>query len=456
MSGRGGATLGAGSGTLSLRVLGSWPDAADGEAARVRRALSRLLGDAGGPASFLRLPSDRAAAKAVTEAVATLPARFRRVLVLGIGGSALGARAAIEALRAPRPTPAARDVRFLANLDPASVADALEWFHPDDTLLVVITKSGATVETLTQFALFAERIRASGGAAALREGVVAITDPERGALRRIAGSMGCRTLDVPPDVGGRFSVLTAVGLFPMALAGLDVGRMLGGAEGVIEALRDAEDPQAHPAVASAALHHRAWERLAVRVLWAYGDRLAALGDWFCQLWAESLGKVRGDGTAVGQAPIRAIGSTDQHSLLQLAMQGPACLCLTFLTVGGPWPSLRVPDAGALDPDLCEFAGRDVADVFEALRMGTMAALVQAGRPLIHLHVPRLDEAAVGALFAHFEVETALAGFLLGVNPFDQPGVEAGKRFAHGLLGREGHERDGREARALLAPEGRGG
>ncbi len=448
------ATAGEGSGTLSFRVLGSWPDAPDGEAARTRAALERLLADAGGPASFLRLPSDRAAEEAVLAAAAAVPARFRRVLVLGIGGSALGARAAIEALPAPGPTRAARDVRFLANLDPASVADALEWFHPDDTLLVVITKSGATVETLTQFALFAERIRTAGGAAALREGVVAITDPERGALRRIAGSIGCRTLDVPPEVGGRFSVLTAVGLFPVALAGLDVARMLRGADGVIRALRDAGDPPTHPAVASAALHHRAWERSAVRVLWAYGDRLAALGDWFCQLWAESLGKVRADGVAVGQAPIRAIGSTDQHSLLQLAMQGPANLCLTFLTAGGPWPSLRVPDAGALDPEMREFAGRDVGEVFEALRMGTMAALVRAGRPLLHLHVPRLDEAAVGALFAHFEVETALAGFLLGVHPFDQPGVEEGKRFAHGLLGREGHERDGREARALLESEGR--
>ncbi len=437
---------------MAFRVLGPWPHAPDGEAARVRAALASLLGEAGGAASFLRLPSDRVAEEAVLATAATVPARFRRVLVLGIGGSALGARAAIEALRAPGSARMGRDVRFLANLDPASVADALEWFCPDDTLLVVITKSGATVETLAQFALFAERIRASGGDAALREGVVAVTDPERGTLRRIAGTIGCRTLDVPPEVGGRFSVLTAVGLFPAALAGLDVSQMLRGAAGVFDALGD--DPLAHPAVASAALHLRVWERAAVRVLWVYGDRLAALGDWFCQLWAESLGKVRTDGVAVGQAPIRAVGSTDQHSLLQLAMQGPANLCLTFLTVGGPWPAMRVPDGGGLDPALREFADRDVLEVFEALRMGTMAALVQANRPLVHLHVPRLDEAAIGALFAHFEVETALAGFLLRVNPFDQPGVEVGKRFAHGLLGREGHERDAREARALLEPDGR--
>ncbi len=441
---------------FAWRVLGSWPEPLPGEAERVRVALGRLLGDAAGPAAFLRLPSDQATGEAVRQAVAAVPARFGRVLVLGIGGSSLGARAAIEALHPlPRSGPA-REVRFLANLDPASVSDALEWFHPDDTLLVAITKSGTTVETLTQFALFAERIRASGGEAGLREGVIAVTDPKRGALRRMASEFGFQALDVPPEVGGRFSVLTAVGLFPVALAGLDIGKMLRGAAQVVEGLEacaQGDGPFVHPSVASACLHLRVWERTAVRVLWAYADRLSALGDWFCQLWAESLGKARKDSGAVGQAPLRAVGSTDQHSLLQLAMEGPANQCLTFLSAGGPWPSLRVPEWSATDPDLREFAGRDVLEVFDALRAGTMAALARAGRPLLHLHVPHLDEAAIGALFAHFEVETALVGYLLGIDPFDQPGVEAGKRFAHGLLGREGFAEYGTEAREWLGFEG---
>jgi glucose-6-phosphate isomerase len=189
-----------------------------------------------------------------------------------------------------------------------------------------------------------------------------------------------------------------------------------------------------------------------RVIWAYCDRLASLGDWFCQLWGESLGKPRGDGT-LGQQPVRAIGSTDQHSLLQLFMEGSPDKHLTFLTVGGPRPSLVVPDLSDLDPDLKEFAGHEVFEVFEALRAGTMAGLVEAGRPVDRIHVPTLDEEALGALFAHFEVETALAGYLLGIDPFDQPGVEAGKRFAHGLLGRPGMEDWGRRARAILGEEG---
>jgi glucose-6-phosphate isomerase len=341
-----------------------------------------------------------------------------------------------------------REVRVLSNVDPVSVAEALAWFDPADTLLDVVTKSGTTVETLAQFALFLERIRAARGDDGPAEGVVITTDPERGAARRIAARLGCRTVDVPPRVGGRFSVLTGVGLFPIALAGYDVVAMVRGAARVASALAAAPDAS-HPSVLSAAIHH-AWMDLGLetRVLWAYCDRFAGLGDWFCQLWAESLGKRRGDG-AVGQTPLRAIGSTDQHSLLQLFMEGPPDKCFTFVTVGGA-PRLAVPDLSALDPEMAEFAGRDLGDVFDALRQGTMAGLVQAGRPLVRIHVPRLDEEAVGALLAHFEVETAVAGYLLGVDPFDQPGVEAGKRFAHGILGRPGMEAFRDEAARLLA------
>lgn len=455
MYGRQASAKGAKSRIFDLCVLGSWPKPSIGEEKWVREALGRLLSDADGPAAFLRVPWDEAAREAVSATVAMVPARFTRVLVLGIGGSALGARAAIEALQGPKCRPA-REVRFLSNLDPASVVAALDWFHPDDTLLVVITKSGETVETLTQFAIFSERIRAYCGEEAMREGVVAITDPTRGALRRMANAMGCLALDVPAEVGGRFSVLTAVGLFPIALAGFDIRRMLRGAQEELESVRNAVGGAglwAQPSVMSAALHLRSWGQVGVRVLWAYGDRLATLGDWFCQLWAESLGKVGPDAKGIGQAPLRAIGSTDQHSLLQLAMQGPANLCLTFLTVDGPWPVLRVPDQSAVEEGLQDLAGREVLEVFDALRMGTMAALAQAGRPILHLHVPYLDEAALGALFAHFEVETALTGYLLGINPFDQPGVEAGKRFAQGLLGRKGFEGYAVEARKWLETGG---
>jgi len=412
----------------------------------VRHALDRLLQDRDGPAAFLGCP--RSDLREVEDLLRGIPSRFRKVLVLGIGGSGLGAQAALEALRPL--APGGREVRILSNLDPVSVAEALAWFDPRDTLLNPVTKSGATVETLTQFALFADRIRREAGPEGLREGIVITTDPERGALRRVARRLSCPALPVPPKVGGRFSVLTPVGTFPILAAGHDVRRLLAGADRVIRGLSEAGLD--HPSVQAARLQvAHLLSGSHARVLWAYCDRLASLGDWFCQLWGESLGKPRSGG-ALGQQPVRAIGSTDQHSLLQLFMEGTADKHLTFLTVGGPRPPLTVPDLSDLDPDLKEFAGHEVFEVFEALRAGTMAGLLEAGRPVARIHVPLLDEEALGALFAHFEVETALTGYLLGIDPFDQPGVEAGKRFAHGLLGRPGMEDWGRRARGLLGEE----
>jgi glucose-6-phosphate isomerase len=412
--------------------------ALDTSSARIADTLARLRGDAKGPAAFLEVPEYPDLTDSVHAVAARIPDRLGKVLVLGIGGSALGAQAALDSLGAKPRAPGARQVRILSNLDPVTVADAIEWFDPRDTLLLPITKSGTTVETLTQFAIFADRIRSTLGPTGLAEGVVVVTDPEKGAMRRLVDRLGCASLDVPPRVGGRFSVLTAVGLLPMALAGLDIEGVIRGAAAVNAAL-DGPDPLRHPSVRAAALQVAMMERGAsVRVLWAYCDRLATLGDWFSQLWAESLGKPRGDG-AVGQTPLRAIGSTDQHSLLQLFMEGPRDKSITLLTVGGPAPALPVPDLSDLEPDLAEFAGKDVADVFGALRAGTTVGLIEAGRPVLGLDVPRLDAAALGALFQHFEIETALAGYLLGIDPFDQPGVEIGKKYAHGLLGRPGME-----------------
>lgn len=412
-------------------------------------ALDRLLLDAVGPAGFLEVPDDRTTLDTTLSLARAIPERFRRVLVLGIGGSALGTSAALAAL-APVRRPG-REVRVLANLDPVSLADALAWFDPQDTLLNVVTKSGGTVETLTQFCCFADRIRTSRGPEGLQDGIVCTTDPANGTLRKITDRIGCATLPVPPRVGGRFSVLTPVGLFPLALAGCDVSAMLEGARQVFALLRG-PDRLAHPSVRSASAQVALMSSGAtVRVWWAYCDRLATLGDWFCQLWAESLGKP-GHLAPVGQTPVRAIGSTDQHSLLQLFMEGPLDKAYTMLTVGAPMPAITVPDFTNLDPALGEFAGKPVFDVFDALRSGTMAALIQAGRPVAHLHIPKLDDAAVGAMFAHFELETALSGYLMGIDPFDQPGVEAGKRFAHGVLGRLDMAAYRDEAARLLSGE----
>lgn len=422
-----------------------------------QKALGRLLAEAEGEASFLSVPEEERILKEVLDLKASLPERFKKVLVLGIGGSALGTQAALQALTLGKAKREGKEVMVLSNLDAASVEKALAWFSPEDTLLNVVTKSGSTVETLTQFAIFAHRILEAGSQEALREGVVFTTDPKKGAIRRIADRFGIRALEVPPKVGGRFSVLTAVSLFPLAMAGVDVEAMRDGALALSSLLRRPGERRdtilKHPSVLSAAWHHETlWGKKRVRVLWSYCDWLALFGQWFCQLWAESLGK-RGPSGGVGQTPVGAIGSTDQHSLLQLFMEGPEDKAYTFLGIGGPWPDIEVPDMSSLDPDLGEFANKTVADILDVLRKATMAALLEARQEIAYIHVPHLDARALGALFMHFEIETALTGYMWGVNPFDQPGVEAGKRFAHGLLGRPGFEDALALAKAILGEVG---
>lgn len=414
----------------------------------IKAAVKRLLADHDTVAGFLDVPGDKDALLATIDAAAEVKERFSKVLVLGIGGSGLGTKAAMEALSPLPRRRSGRDIRVLDNLDPVSVNEALAWFDPSDTFLNPITKSGTTVETLSQFAVFAERIASSRGDAGLAEGVLLTTDPDRGTLRRIAEKLQCATLDVPPLVGGRFSVLTPVGLFPISLAGYDVAKIMDGARAVRDALNP-EDPLAHPSVLSAAIEVERMKRGAgVRVFWAYCDRLRSFGDWFVQLWAESLGKQRSK-EGVGQTPIRAIGSTDQHSLLQLLMEGPNDKSITILTTKGPLPEIPVPDMSHLDKDFAEFADKEIAEVFTALRLGTMAGLVEAGRPPVEIEIAEMDERAVGALFMHFEIETAVAGYLMDIDPFNQPGVEAGKKYAHGLLGKTGMGDYGKRAKHIL-------
>jgi glucose-6-phosphate isomerase len=383
----------------------------------------------------------------ILDGAATLAQRFKRMLVLGIGGSALGTVAALEALQQQG---RAREVLCLSNLDPFTVGETLDRFDPHDTLLCCVTKSGSTVETLVQLEVFAKKIYDTFGKTGLAQRLVIITDPNTGPARRIATSLGCPSFEVPPRLGGRFSVLSPVGLFPLAFAGIDCESLLLGAGKVFhsaEASLLEEKPLEHPSLFSAFVHASMFTSRPVRVLWAYADRLQGLVQWFCQLWAESLGK---DGK--GQTPVGAIGSTDQHSLLQLFIGGPEDKCYTFLTLGNPLDDLVVPSKPLLDEAISEFAGKTVFACFDALRMGTMAALLQKGFPVLRIHIPSLDATALGAIFAHFELETALSGFLLGVDPFDQPGVEAGKAMAHGLLGRADKAHLGLVARKLLGEE----
>jgi glucose-6-phosphate isomerase len=379
------------------------------------------------------------------------------VLVLGIGGSALGAKALLNALRRPAWNEwddEGRDffprLTVLENVDPTTVTAALRRIDPRRVLVNVISKSGGTAETLAQYLVVRAWLEEALGPAAYRH-LVFTTDPAKGALRQIAVKEGIATLDVPPEVGGRFSVLSPVGLLPAALVGIDIEGLLAGARRAIER---AESPELlrNPAALYAALHWAAdRDRNArVHVLMPYTDRLREFAEWYRQLWAESLGKrVDREGRVVhvGPTPVAAVGATDQHSQVQLFMEGPFDKAITFVTVEDLGEDVPIPGrpesgdaaAAALPPDLAYLPGHTLGELLRAEYQATASALARMGRMNCTLRLPDLSAATLGEAIMFFQLATGYAGAWYGIDPFDQPGVELGKRLTYGAMGRPGHE-----------------
>ncbi len=412
---------------------------------------------ASGELGFADLPADRAAASAAAQLAKDLGGRFENLLVLGIGGSSLGGRAIVSALAhpfhnlLPRERRGAMRVFFPDNADPATFEALLGTLNLAETCFATVTKSGGTAETMAQHLALRERCIARFGEEGYRERCVLVTDPAKGALREIAGAERLRALSVPANVGGRFSALTAVGLLPAAAAGVDVAELLAGAAAMEARCRSGEVSR-NPALLYAATLHLMDRRRGRRidVLMPYADALRDTGDWFVQLWAESLGK----GPDVGPTPFRAVGATDQHSSLQLMVEGPHDKVVTIVRVAAPRAdvSIVVPPGYRKHPELAYLDGHTMGELIEAERRATEAALRKAGRPTASIELPRLDARSMGELLVLLELATAYAGGLYGVNAFDQPGVEAGKRYAQGLLGRPGFERYRDELAGAAPPD----
>jgi len=402
-----------------------------------------------GRLGFWSLPADRASIEATIALGEEIRARFEDVVVLGIGGSSLGARAVVSALGGglrnlwPRQRRGGPRLFFPDNSDPATFRELLSFLSPESTCFLAITKSGTTAETLSQLAI----ARAWLGDLH-RDRIVAVTDPEKGSLRAIVAQEGWRSLPVPPAVGGRFSVLTAVGLLPVAAAGLDARGLCEGADLMRRRCEEA-DPARNPAALLAAVLQALDRRgKRIHVLFSYADALRDLGAWYVQLWAESLGKAE----SVGPTPLAAVGATDQHSLLQLLMEGPRDKVVIFVTVGDRGEAVSIPAWHSEDPALGYLAGKSLAELIDAEAAGTQAALEAAGRPTLTLHLPRIDAHSIGEFLFLWEAATAIAGMLYGVDPFDQPGVELSKRITQGLLGRKGYEEHAARLRARPAPD----
>jgi glucose-6-phosphate isomerase len=370
------------------------------------------------------------------------------VLVLGIGGSALGARALLGALRSPawnELDDEGRDffprLTVLENVDPTSVAAALKRIDPRRVLVNVISKSGGTAETMAQYLVVRAWLEDALGSAAFRH-LVFTTDPERGALRELAAREGIATLTVPPAVGGRYSVLSPVGLLPAALVGIDIQQLLAGARAAVERA-SSDDLRRNAAALYAGLHWSADATLGARVhvLMPYTDRLRDFTEWYRQLWAESLGKrVDRSGRVVfaGPTPVGAIGATDQHSQVQLFMEGPYDKVISFVMIDDLGTDVPIPPRDGLPDELAYLPGHTLSGLLRAEYEATSAALARVGRMNCTLRLPALTPQTFGELIMFFQLATGYAGVWYGVDPFDQPGVELGKKLTYAAMGRRGY------------------
>ena len=408
-----------------------------------------------GEYGFYKLVEQGPTVRAIRTFAEGLGQAHDHVLVLGIGGSALGAKALLNALRPPAWNELDGEAReffprltVLENVDPTSVTAALDRIDPRRVLVNVISKSGGTAETMAQYLVVRAWLEKALGAAAYRH-LVFTTDPTRGALRELAQRDHIGTLDVPPGVGGRFSVLSPVGLLPAALVGIDIEGLLEGARLALERAEE-DNLLRNPAALYAALHHEAdvSHGARIHVLMPYTDRLRELAEWYRQLWAESLGKRadrQGKTVHTGPTPVGAVGATDQHSQVQLFMEGPHDKAITFVTVENLGVDLKIPggtaagNAPSLPPDLAYLPGHTLGELLRAEYEATSAALAQMGRMNCTLRLPDLSAATLGETIMFFQLATGYAGVWYGIDPFDQPGVELGKRLTYAAMGRPGYE-----------------
>lgn len=403
-----------------------------------------------GEMGFFDLPHAGATAAEIRRFADGVGQAYETVVVLGIGGSALGTIALRDAILGADWNERSDEERdyyprlyVLENIDPASMAPFLARIDLGRTLFNVVSKSGTTAETMAQYLVIAERVGSEFGADAAARHFLFTTDPASGALRRIADEEGIPTFSIPPNVGGRFSVLSPVGLVPAALVGIGIEALLEGAAAMAERCAAAELRE-NPAGLAAALHILADREHGARihVLMPYSDRLRAFAAWFCQLWAESLGKRcdrSGRVVNVGPTPVAAVGATDQHSQLQLHMEGPFDKVVTFLKVRDAGADVSIPSLHQDDPALAYLGGHTLGELLDAERRATAEALRRSGRFNMTAEIDGHTAHALGELIFFYEVMTVFAGALYGVDPLDQPGVELGKRLTYGIFGRDGYE-----------------
>ena len=384
----------------------------------------------------------------VKEFASMVKGKFDNILVLGIGGSALGGMAVTEAILKPYWNLLSKEQRngyprifFLDNVDADCMSALLEIIDLKKTLVNVITKSGSTTETMAQYLIIKDLLEKELGED-YRQNIVATTDKDNGIMRQLANQEGYKTFVVPNDVGGRFSVFSAVGLLPFVLVGLDIDNMVNGIKDMDLALKNTdifENIAAQGALIQYLMDTEKGKNISVMM--PYSSRLKYIPDWFIQLWAESLGKEynkNGEKVNIGPTPIKAIGATDQHSQVQLYNEGPNNKIITFIRVENFDNKLEIPKIFEYT-GVGYLGGKTINDLLNAEADSTAVSLLDYSRPSVTITLDKIDEYNIGQLLYMLEVQTAIAGELYGVNAFNQPGVEQYKNYTYALMGRIGYE-----------------
>ncbi|OQY39196.1 MAG: glucose-6-phosphate isomerase [Candidatus Cloacimonetes bacterium 4572_65] len=374
---------------------------------------------------------------------------FDNIVVLGIGGSALGNKALYSALRIEK---GLHKKLFVAdNVDPTLIYDILSQIELKRTLFNVVTKSGTTAETMSIFMIVLKILKEAFPDDYKRH-IVVTTDKEKGFLRKVLQDEGYYDFDVPDNVGGRFSVFTDVGLLSSAFVGIDIEKLLHGAK-TMRDMCETSDIENNPAYLLGLIHYIYMkEGKNISVMMPYSNALYDMADWYRQLWAESLGKkfnLKGEEVFVGQTPVKALGTTDQHSQVQLYREGPNDKVFTFLTVENFKHDYLIPHLYMDRDEVNYLAGQSISTLLNTERLATEIALTKSQRANCNIMFPQINEENLGEFVMLYEIMTLFTGALLEINPLDQPGVEEGKIATYALMGKKGYTKEKEEIEEML-------
>ena len=393
--------------------------------------------------------------KDITDTAADIRSKYDNFVVLGIGGSALGPMALFQALchlhhnELPKEKRNAPKFYVEDNVDPERMAALLDVIDVKKTAFNVITKSGSTSETMTQYLIIYDILKKALGDN-VSEHIIATTSESKGNLIKIAKKEGFKTFYIPDGVGGRFSELCPVGLLPAAVLGIDVELLLEGAE-FMDSKCSTSDVRKNPALMAALLQYIAMQKNNnISVMMPYADSLKLMADWYAQLWGESLGKSTdndGNKVYVGQTPVKALGVTDQHSQVQLYTEGPFDKVITLIGVENYRKTVTIPNGCEDIPAVNFLCGHTMNELITAEMNATEYALTRSQRLNNRIMLPEVNAYTIGQLMMFFMLQTAYTGALLNIDTFNQPGVEEGKNATYALLGREGYEEKAKELRA---------